>query len=273
VRYRGSTPTINTGPTVDHTLGTAFGTYLYFETSSPTRRNDTALFISPVFDNTTLRCFEFWYHMYGSGDARLNVIQQGYNVKSNGTVVWTDMNNYGDVWKYGSVTLPATFGSSYVIQMQAVAGQNTNSDVALDDLKVTNNAECPTPDLLCSFKCPNGQCIPLPKVCNFVNDCPNGEEELDCAYNNITFENGQVGKWTNNTNGAFKWQLGRNGNGATTGPSTGTRRPLCILFSFYSCLIRTDFKITRLNQLAVISSIWTRTSERATKTPNSQVQL
>jgi len=221
VRYRGSTPTINTGPSVDHTLGTPFGTYLYFETSSPTRKNDTAVFISPVFDNTTLRCFEFWYHMYGSGDARLNVIQKGYNVKSNGTVVWTDMNNYGDTWKYGSVTLPATFDSSYVIQMQAVAGQNTNSDVALDDLKITNNAECPTPDFQCAFKCSNGQCIALPKVCNFVNDCPNGEEELDCAYNNITFENGQVGKWTNNTDGAFKWQLGRNGNGLTTGPSTG----------------------------------------------------
>ena len=56
---------IGTGPSVDHTLATINGKYIYIETSSPTKPGDKARIKSPVFKNNDYSCFELWYHMYG----------------------------------------------------------------------------------------------------------------------------------------------------------------------------------------------------------------
>lgn len=64
IRNRGSTPSSFSGPSVDHTLGTSRGTYLFIETSSQSKQGSKALMVSPVFDRFTQRCFEFYYHMY-----------------------------------------------------------------------------------------------------------------------------------------------------------------------------------------------------------------
>jgi hypothetical protein len=84
---------------------------------------------------------------------------------------------------------------------QGIVG-STNSDLALDDLKITSGALCPDPGTACFFKCQNNTCLPQSKVCNFVNDCANGEDETQCGYRNITFENGFQG-WNETSDGIF----------------------------------------------------------------------
>ena len=71
---RGSTSSSNTGPSADHTTGSRLGYYIYIETSSPAKPNDTARLVSPdliATDDET--CFRFYYHMFGSDIYRLNV--------------------------------------------------------------------------------------------------------------------------------------------------------------------------------------------------------
>ncbi|CAF0808194.1 unnamed protein product, partial [Brachionus calyciflorus] len=219
LRHRGNTPSYNTGPSTDHTLGTEFGTYLYFETSYPVREKDKAILVSPVFSKNLSRCFEFYYHMYGAGNAILNLKQKGSSDSLNKSqIIWSDKNNYGDKWVYASVSLPANYTSSYTLLLEAISGSSSLADIAVDDLKLTNGL-CLSIDSQCAYKCPtNDQCIPLPKVCNFVMDCPNGEDEKQCGYNNINFEN-DTGKWIQSDDGLFKWSRLNNGLLTGLGPS------------------------------------------------------
>ncbi len=62
-RLAGMTPTVGTGPDVDHTLGTASGHYLYLETSNGSYGHEAHL-TSPVFDPSQFgsTCtFSFWF--------------------------------------------------------------------------------------------------------------------------------------------------------------------------------------------------------------------
>ncbi|CAF1470923.1 unnamed protein product, partial [Rotaria sordida] len=71
---KGSTLTTNTGPDGDHTTGSRCGFYIYIETSSPAKLNDTTRLISPNLITTNdEQCFRFYYHMFGSDIYRLNV--------------------------------------------------------------------------------------------------------------------------------------------------------------------------------------------------------
>lgn len=159
---------------------------------------------------------------YGRGDATLNVRRKGYTAEFNQSVViWTDKNNYGDLWVYGSVSLPTNFSSSYTLILEAISGPSAYGDIGLDDLKITQGALCPSKDSQCAYKCPtNNQCVPLAKVCNFISDCPNGEDEIDCGYNNITFEN-STGKWVQSDDGLFKWVRDNGVAQLPTGPFIG----------------------------------------------------
>ncbi len=63
----GGTPSTATGPSVDHTLGTAAGKYVYFETSGGVTGN-VCIARSPVFNWASLAAprITFWYHMFGA---------------------------------------------------------------------------------------------------------------------------------------------------------------------------------------------------------------
>jgi hypothetical protein len=81
------------------------------------------------------------------------------------------------VWKYGSISLPNNFTSNYVLIIEGKVGGSGKGDIALDDLKITNKKLCASSGpSLCAFTCPNGACLSEEKVCNFINDCPNGED-------------------------------------------------------------------------------------------------
>lgn len=95
---KGSTPTANTGPTNDHTLGNANGVYLYVEDSG--RDNDSVILFTPFFNLSALpnARLAFWVHSnanlasasYGA-DSSFNDLKVDY---FNGSV-WTNIDSTG----------------------------------------------------------------------------------------------------------------------------------------------------------------------------------
>lgn len=72
LRNSGATPSSGTGPTVDHTLGTPAGSYLYIEASSIFNNAAKAWLISEHYTSGQY-CFLFWYHLYGEDIGTLNI--------------------------------------------------------------------------------------------------------------------------------------------------------------------------------------------------------
>ena len=107
----------------------------------------------------------------------------------------------------------------YKVLVEGVVGTGMQGDIAVDDFKFVDG-NCPSPPSECAYQCSNNTCISDTKVCNFVNDCPNGEEENNCGYN-TNFET-DIGGWVEIGNGTFKWVRSKGGNPLTnTGPSIG----------------------------------------------------
>ena len=108
-RHHGSTGSIDTGPTVDHTTNTSKGYYMYIETSYPALENDTAALISqPVkgYANGTIAryCMFFTYHMYGPHVNRLQVKLKPEN-EADSDAIWQRVGSRGPKWNHGEVQL------------------------------------------------------------------------------------------------------------------------------------------------------------------------
>ncbi|KAJ0058726.1 hypothetical protein NL108_000437, partial [Boleophthalmus pectinirostris] len=127
----GSTPTLMTGPSADHTGGKICGHYLYIEASSVTY-GDTARLISSECSNSGAQCLQFWYHMYGSADTMgLHVyVVEG----TTGRLVWRQRNDQGNMWHLAQVDLTTT--GPFQIIFEGRRGSNDQSDVALDDVSL-----------------------------------------------------------------------------------------------------------------------------------------
>lgn len=107
-RIQGPTPSFNTGPWKDHTLGTSLGHYLYIESSVPQEFKDTAVLLSRVFKPTLQRgkdpsmshqrcVFRFHYHMFGSHVFCLAVYLRTA-ATGRGYMLWVRYGNQGNLW-------------------------------------------------------------------------------------------------------------------------------------------------------------------------------
>ncbi|XP_054257257.1 zonadhesin-like [Macrosteles quadrilineatus] len=141
-RHNFATPSghVGTGPSFDHTLGPGLnGHYMYLEVSSPRLQNDTARLFSPVFNaiSDPGACFIFWYHMYGSSTGTLNV----YLHKQDTVLLFNKSGDQGNQWLQAVIPLPET-SSSFQIVMEGVRGASYDGDIAIDDVKLAEGAEC-----------------------------------------------------------------------------------------------------------------------------------
>lgn len=136
----GGTTSRSTGPSTDHTLGTAAGRYLYTEASSGCS-NRTAEVASPVltFTSSSSPVLSFWYHMYGSamGTLHVDVIRD-----PNGTPIRTNdvippLNDNLNQWQQvACVPLDPSVPAQIVFRGRT--GASFTSDMAIDDVEVRN---------------------------------------------------------------------------------------------------------------------------------------
>lgn len=103
---QGPTPSLNTGPWKDHTLGTTYGHYLYIESSTPQEFKDSAVLLSRVFQPTQQNylsrpyqhcVFRFHYHMFGSHVFCLAVYLRT-TTTGRGYMLWIRHGDQGNVW-------------------------------------------------------------------------------------------------------------------------------------------------------------------------------
>lgn len=146
------------------------------------------------------------------------MIQKGFRSYLNGSVIWKDSSSNKDEWQQALVSLPSNYSSNYILVLEGKVNGINSGDIAIDDLKISNDILCPSPESQCAFKCPNGDCVARKKICNFVKDCANGEDELDCGNSKVTFEMG-TSNW-NDTSGSSMLKWSRKNNGIGNEPLT-----------------------------------------------------
>lgn len=141
-RSNGGTPTLGTGPKTDHTTGTNLGNFFFIETSYQRMNGDNAIVYSQnLFASSKgARCFNFWYHMQGSGIGSLNIYQgTSFRGKSK---IWTLSGDQGDEWKHARVTIGKNMRYNYRLYIEGIRGNNYQGDIAIDDIWV-DEYPCP----------------------------------------------------------------------------------------------------------------------------------
>ncbi|XP_034468930.1 zonadhesin-like isoform X3 [Hippoglossus hippoglossus] len=124
----GTTPTLMTGPSTDHT---GDGHYLYIEANSATY-GDTARLISSECSDSGPQCLQFWYHMYGSAHTMGLHVYLLQDRLAEG--VWWKRNDQGNMWHLAQVDLTTT--ETFQIIFEGRRGSNDQSDVAVDDISI-----------------------------------------------------------------------------------------------------------------------------------------
>nr|XP_046227551.1 MAM and LDL-receptor class A domain-containing protein 1 [Scatophagus argus] len=225
-RIQGPTPTFNTGPWKDHTLGTSYGHYLYIESSAPQKFKDTAVLLSRVFQPTHQRSknlstsrqhcvLRFHYHMFGSHVLCLAVYLRT-TATGRGFMLWVRYGDQGNLWHRKTLYLSSV--RPFQILIEGTVGDDFNGDIAIDDLSFLNcdlyDGELPKPNTTTPavttppptvqpHSCPDGEfacgahreCVANSKVCDFRRDCSDGLDELSCVKELCDFEGGDTCGW------------------------------------------------------------------------------
>lgn len=129
-RQYGSTPSIGTGPSEDHT---GFGYYFYIESSGRIRGTVARLQSPKIQSNGNATCMVFYYHMYGQSIETLRV-------KVGDQVLWEISGSQGNNWY--KATLPLNYDGIYVVTFEGVVGNDAFSDIAIDDVEFLENTVC-----------------------------------------------------------------------------------------------------------------------------------
>jgi hypothetical protein len=209
----------------DNTIGTIYGTYLAFDTTSSTVASNRALLVSHDLDNTAQYCFQYYYRRFGDSDATLTINRQTF---ANGTartvLVKHESADFTNEWQINQIVLNPLLNQTsnvYRLLFEAISGSKTGR-LMLDDFELING-KCPPLPSNCSIQCDTltgtKECIPTSKMCDFNVDCINGDDERLCGYD-CTFETDQC-QYIDPSAGAYKWRRQRAGlsvPGTNSGP-------------------------------------------------------
>ena len=184
--HSGATPTTNTGPDNDHTLGTAAGKYVYLESSACFQK--AALLITPCIDlsNAASPQMIFWYHMNGAtmGELHVDIFSQGSWTND---VIPAFSGNQGNQWLQAVVNLIPWAGEIVNIRFRAKTGSSFTSDIGLDDINIVESSAPPVPAFLV-----NSQTGCTGKVFAFTDQSLNSPTGWNWAFtpSTVTFVNG-----------------------------------------------------------------------------------
>ncbi|EDO49635.1 predicted protein, partial [Nematostella vectensis] len=135
---KGSTSSLSTGPSRDHTTGS--GRYIYMEASAGST-GSRAIIRSKFYPPSNCRkCINFYWHMYGftMGTVRLTYRVKGTTAE---TTVWQRSGNHNNQWHPAAVEIPQ-LAEEHQISFIGIRGTSFYSDAALDDFQIR--------DCLCS---------------------------------------------------------------------------------------------------------------------------
>ncbi|XP_071956934.1 MAM and LDL-receptor class A domain-containing protein 2-like [Antedon mediterranea] len=219
LRNNGPTNSINTGPSRDHTTGTAKGYYVYIDPAINQNYLESAELISRKFQGVVLGgdCkIRFFYHMFGDHINTLSVSTRIYKDSNrNEQQEWSLSGGQGDFWERAEISLSRTVDFKVVIS--ADVGDQIRGDIAIDDVTFTpgcvpSNGDLPNalptlPTLRTSptptahpscqpaemFCVPDNKCITPQLMCDFKNDCSDGSDEDGCVKPKCDFEDGLCG--------------------------------------------------------------------------------
>jgi hypothetical protein len=240
--HKGETDSFGTGPSRDHTLGTSEGHYMYLEVSATFKGQKARLISSTFRTDSSKRCeLRIFYHMLGRDIGALNI----YTRSAIGGLerqIFNRTREIGDFWERGDIRIIET--NPFQIIIEGVTGQSFMGDIGIDDISFTdgcildNTITIPTIVTqttvttvgVCGgvgFQCPVNnvlQCVTNDKKCNFINDCDDKSDEINCG--DCDFENSWCG-WYDDSTGATVWTRKQAPSPNPTGPQVDhTQSPL-----------------------------------------------
>ena len=114
---------------------------MYVDASSR-KRGDKARLLTPTMPKTRGKCFEFWYHMYGSAVGSLKLYKKtGQSVS---TRIWSRSGNQGDEWLAAQVSVWSP-SVAFRLSFEGTVGGNTG-DIAIDDIQIFDG-RCAVPGM------------------------------------------------------------------------------------------------------------------------------
>ncbi|KAK3571587.1 hypothetical protein QTP86_015322 [Hemibagrus guttatus] len=141
------TPTLNTGPNMDHTGGS--GNFIY-TLATGAQKKEVAQLVSPaVLGQESDLCLSFWYHMFGSHIGTLHIKQRHKSGSETADVLlWTVSGHQGNRWREARVLIPHSSKPFQVVIEGVVEGQSLG-DIAVDDIKILeiHTADCKAVDI------------------------------------------------------------------------------------------------------------------------------
>ncbi|XP_025084916.1 MAM and LDL-receptor class A domain-containing protein 1-like [Pomacea canaliculata] len=130
----GETVTGFTGPSADHTQGTATGHYMYIESSTPQHPGDRARLVSPTYPPTIGSCLSFYYNMYGLTMGTLKVYLAGTGPAAPYQLLFQKSGNQGKNWLMAESEVESP--TSFNIYFDGIVGSKYYSDLAIDDINL-----------------------------------------------------------------------------------------------------------------------------------------
>uniref|UniRef100_A0A673ZVG0 Neuropilin n=1 Tax=Salmo trutta TaxID=8032 RepID=A0A673ZVG0_SALTR len=131
------TPTLNTGPNMDHTGGS--GNFIY-TLATGAQETEVARLVSPgVTVGQSDLCVSFWYHMFGSHIGTLHIKQRKETVDGMADILlWTVSGHQGNRWREGRVLVPHS-SKPYQVVIEGLVERKSWGDIAVDDIKILDN--------------------------------------------------------------------------------------------------------------------------------------
>ena len=128
----GTTTTLGTGPTGDHTSGS--GNYMYIQAFSGPINSEGQL-ITPCYDLTGLTNpeFTFWYHLFGQDIGVLHLDVYANN-QWNLDVITPIIGDQGDNWFNEVANLSAYVGQTVKLRFRGTTSTGIRGDMAIDDI-------------------------------------------------------------------------------------------------------------------------------------------
>ena len=208
------------GPATDHTTGTDLGHFLYI-VQDHSVRGETAVLESSIAIAYpyTPACFSFWSYMYGNNNGRLAVLKVS-TITQMEEVVFYKVESLDREWKFHQIDLPnGELANFYYLRIVVFSENSQQSTVIAVDDFIFEMESCPSPPPD-KFKCSDDEEISMAKKCDFVIDCSNGLDELECG--DCDFEAGWCGWSIPYLPSMFSWNRTQfNGTGPTVDHTVG----------------------------------------------------